>query len=102
MMEVESAFLSKDENQENVFNVLNKVLTDLNRSKKTTIVEGETTIHLKIVPQFSDPPPIHDHMVPLFNDKFRQFSLDSWDLTTRQVGFHWQLNSNLVQSLKFN
>lgn len=86
MMEIESAFLSKDETRENVFNVLYKVLTDLNRSKKTTIIEGETTIHLKIVAQFTDPPPIHDHMVPLFNDRFSQFPLDSWDLTTQQVG----------------
>lgn len=89
MMEIESAFLSKDETRENVFNVLNKVLTDLNRSKKTTIIEGETTIHLKIVEQFNDPPQIHDHMVPLFNEKFSQFPLDSWDLTTQQVGSNW-------------
>lgn len=85
MMEVESAFLSGDENKENVFNVLNKVLTDLNRKKMTTIIEGETTIHLKIIAHFNDPPLIYNHLVPLFNDNFYKHPIETWDLTTQQV-----------------
>lgn len=85
MMEAESTFLSKDETKENVFKVLNKVLTDLNASKMTTIIEGETTIHLKIISHFSDPPVIYDHLVPLLNDHFKNIPRESWDLTTQQV-----------------
>lgn len=85
MMEAESTFLSRDENKENVFKVLDKVLTDLNANKMTTIVEGETTIHLKITSHFSDPPMIYDHLVPLLNDKFKGIPRDAWDLTTQQV-----------------
>lgn len=85
MMEAESTFLSKDESKENVFKVLNKVLNDLNASKMTTIVEGETTIHLKIISHFNDPPMIYDHLVPLLNDKFKDIPREAWDLTTHQV-----------------
>lgn len=85
MMEAESTFLSKDETKENVFKVLNKVLTDLNARKMTTIIEGETTIHLKIISLFSDPPVIYDHLVPLLNDHFKNIPRESWDLTTQQV-----------------
>ncbi|XP_031628236.1 GATOR complex protein NPRL2 [Contarinia nasturtii] len=85
MMEAESTFLSRDEGKANVFKVLNKVLTDLNANKATTIVEGETTIHLKIISYFSDPPIIYDHLVPMFNDKFKDIPRDTWDLTTQQV-----------------
>lgn len=85
MMEAESGFLSKDDGKENVFKFLNKVLTDLNMYKKTTITEGATTIQLKTVTHFTDPPPINDFMVPLLNPKFQRVSLDAWDLTTQQV-----------------
>lgn len=85
MMEAESTFLSKDEGKTNVFKVLNKVLTDLNANKMTTIIEGETTIHLKIISHYSDPPKIHDHMVPLLNDQFKDVPREAWDLTTQQV-----------------
>lgn len=85
MMEAESTFLSKDESKENVFKVLNKVLTDLNAFKMTTIVEGETTIHLKIISHYCDPPMIYDHMVPQLNEKFKNIPRDAWDLTTQQV-----------------
>lgn len=85
MMEAESTFLSKDESKENVFKVLNKVLTDLNANKMTTIIEGETTIHLKIISNFSDPPMIYDHLVPMLNDKFKDIPREAWDLTTQQV-----------------
>lgn len=86
MMEDESGFLSKDDdNKLNVFKVLNKVLTDLNQKKMTTIVEGETTIYLKIVSHFNDPMPVHDHLVPLLSQQFKEIPIDAWDLTTQQV-----------------
>lgn len=85
-MEDESGFLSKeDESKGHIFRVLNKVLTDLNQKKVTTIVEGETTIYLKIVSHRNDPPPVHDHLVPLMCPQFGETPVDAWDLTTQQV-----------------
>lgn len=97
MMEAESTFLSKDESKENVFKVLKKVLTDLNASKMTTIIEGETTIHLKIISHLIDPPTIiSDHLVPLLNEKFKDIPRDAWDLTTQQAGFNWYSTAQSV------
>lgn len=86
MMEDESGFLSKDDDKKiNVFNVLNKVLTDLNQTKMTTIIEGETTIYLKIVSHLCDPMPVHDHLVPFLSPQYKETPIDAWDLTTQQV-----------------
>lgn len=86
MMEDESGFLSKDDdNKLNVFKVLNKVLTDLNQTKMTTIIEGETTIYLKIVSHLSDPMPVYDHLVPFLSPQYKEVPIDAWDLTTQQV-----------------
>lgn len=88
-MEDESGFLSKDEdNKLNVFKVLNKVLNDLNQTKVTTIIEGETTIYLKIVSHYCDPMLVYDHLVPLMNPQFNELPIDAWDLTTQQVTDH--------------
>lgn len=85
MMEAESMFLSRDGGKENVLKVLTKVLTDLNARKMTTIIEGETTIHLKIISHYCDPSVIYDHMVPILNDTFKDIPREAWDLTTQQV-----------------
>lgn len=86
MMEDETGFLSKDDdNKLEIQNVLAKVLSDLNEKRVTTIVEGETTIHLKIVSIKSDPPPVLDHMVPLFNTHYTNIPCEVWDLTTQQI-----------------
>lgn len=90
-MEAESMFLSKDGGKENVHKVLTKVLTDLNANKMTTIIEGETTIHLKIISHYCDPPVIYDHMVPILNDTFKDIPREAWDLTTQQVFIQFQL-----------
>lgn len=92
MMEEESGFLSKDDdNSMNVFRVLNKVLTDLNQKKMTTIIEGETTIYLKIVSHLNDPMPVYDHLVPFLSPQFKEVPIDAWDLTTQQVELNNQL-----------
>lgn len=86
MMEDENGFLSReDDDKANVFKVLNKVLTDLNQNKMTTIIEGETTIYLKIITHFNDPPEVYDHLVPILNEQFCEVPIEVWDLTTQQV-----------------
>lgn len=86
MMEDETGFLSKeDDDKERIKILLNKILLDLNEKKVTTIVEGETTIYLKIVTHQPDPPIVYDHLVPLFCPDYENMPLDIWDLTTQQV-----------------
>lgn len=86
MMEEESEFLSKEHNKiERIQNFLNKIRIDLNEKKVSTVVEGKTTIYLKILYHKRDPVPVNDHLVPLLRPEFYEMPKDVWDLTTQQV-----------------
>ncbi|CAO1394301.1 unnamed protein product [Diamesa tonsa] len=85
MMEDETGFLSKEDNKSKIQSILNKILKDLNEKYLSTVIEGETTIHLKIVKIQTDPPLCFDSQVPVLKSEFENMSLESWDLTTRQV-----------------
>lgn len=86
MMEDESEFLSQDEeNYDRIKRILELTLKDLNDKRETRIVEGETTIFLKIVQTMEDPPPVFDHQVPQLKAEFSKIPLESWDLTTQQL-----------------
>ncbi|XP_058063478.1 GATOR complex protein NPRL2 isoform X2 [Anopheles bellator] len=69
----------------NIHNLLTCILRDLNECQVATIVEGSTTIYLKIGRLKPDPPPVQDHQVPLLCRGFEDTDLDAWDLTTQQV-----------------
>lgn len=49
------------------------------------MIEGDTTIYLKIVTHKPDPPVVKDHMVPLLLVDYKNTPLENWDLTTQQV-----------------
>ncbi|XP_037931641.1 GATOR complex protein NPRL2-like, partial [Teleopsis dalmanni] len=86
MMEEENCFLSKvEDNKLKLQHIFETVIRDLNEKKVTTIVEGDTTIYLKIVTHKPDPPIVKDHMVPLLLVDFKNTPLDNWDLTTQQI-----------------
>lgn len=85
MIESECGFLSKEEHRPKINTMLNKIMKDLNESRVCTIVEGETTIYLKILKIPNDPPDVHDHQVPILSKNFENMSLEHWDLTTQQV-----------------
>lgn len=86
MMEDENEFLSQDEeNYDRIKRILEITLRDLNEKRETRIIEGETTIFLKIVQTQEDPPPVYDHQVPQLKDEFSRIPLESWDLTTQQL-----------------
>uniref|UniRef100_A0A6M2DGE4 Putative nitrogen permease regulator 2-like protein n=1 Tax=Xenopsylla cheopis TaxID=163159 RepID=A0A6M2DGE4_XENCH len=82
-MEEESGFLS-DGDTTRYFGLLDRVLNDLNTYRQCTVVEGETTIYLKIVQAATDPPIVKDHVVPVFVEEYLAKPED-WDLTTQQV-----------------
>ncbi|ETN65389.1 tumor suppressor putative 4 [Anopheles darlingi] len=85
MMEEESSFLSMPDKRDNIHNLLECILRDLNERHVATIVEGSTTIYLKIGRLKPDPPLVQDHQVPLLCRGFEDTDLDAWDLTTQQV-----------------
>ena len=85
MIETECAFLSRDEYRPRIQHMLNKIMKDLNEKRTCTIVEGETTIYLKILRIAEDPPEVADFQVPILRPEFQNMSFDSWDLTTQQV-----------------
>lgn len=86
MMEDESEFLSQDEeNSDRIKRILEIALNDLNEKRETNIVEGETTIFLKIVEIHDDPPLVADHQVPHLNPEYAELPIESWDLTTQQL-----------------
>lgn len=84
-IETECAFLSRDEYRPRIQHMLNKIMKDLNEKRVCTLVEGETTIYLKIGKITEDPPDVFDYQVPVLRPEFRDMSFDSWDLTTQQV-----------------
>ncbi|XP_058127224.1 GATOR complex protein NPRL2 [Anopheles ziemanni] len=85
MMEEETSFLSNPEKNGTICNLLSCILRDLNERQVATIVEGDTTIYLKIGRHKPDPPMVQDHQVPLLCRGFEDTDLDAWDLTTQQV-----------------
>lgn len=86
ILEDESEFLSQDEeNYDRIKRILEITLKDLNDKRETRIVEGETTIFLKITQTQEDPPPVYDHQVPQLKKEFAAVPSESWDLTTQQL-----------------
>lgn len=88
-MEQESDFLSNENKTEHEKGrlpaMLKQILEDLNSHGMTTVIEGTTTMHLKVVKVASDPPHVSDHHVPIFIVDQNVFREELWDLTTQQV-----------------
>ncbi|XP_021927171.1 GATOR complex protein NPRL2 [Zootermopsis nevadensis] len=88
-MEQESGFLSNENKSESekvrLSTMLKQILEDLNSHRMTTVIEGTTTMHLKVVKVASDPPHVSDHHVPLFIMDQNMYREQQWDLTTQQV-----------------
>lgn len=82
---MEYSFLSKEEFRPRIQLMLNKIISDLNESRQSTITEEETTVHLKIARIADDPCEVTDYQVPILKPEFENVQLESWDLTTQQV-----------------
>lgn len=85
LMEEEEFLSQVDDNHDKILRILESTLRDLNANGVTTIVEGEITIHLKIIRNPEDPPPVLDHQVPQLRIEFADIPLEAWDLTTQHV-----------------
>ncbi|XP_066998360.1 GATOR1 complex protein NPRL2 [Anabrus simplex] len=87
-MEQETGFLSSENQSSEKLRLplmLNQILMDLNLHGKSTVIEGTTTMHLKVVKMAPDPPSVADHHVPIFTIDQNLFREQHWDLTTQQV-----------------
>lgn len=65
LMEEETAFVSGGSSK--LPTLLAHLLHDLNTHRKATLVEGDTVMHLKVLEVRKDPPPVHDHDVPVLS-----------------------------------
>ena len=84
MLEKENEFLSKEENTEDLQDVMEEVYRQLNDQSKAIVQVGRYMLNLKVVPNKPDPPAIHDWHVPvLLIDQ--NLGKDDWDLTTKEV-----------------
>ncbi|XP_063545935.1 GATOR complex protein NPRL2-like [Cydia strobilella] len=63
IMEEETRFVSSGATR--LPTLLAHLLHDLNTHRKSTLVEGDTVMHLKVVEVRADPAPVHDHDVPV-------------------------------------
>ncbi|XP_044732907.1 GATOR complex protein NPRL2 isoform X2 [Chrysoperla carnea] len=84
-MELENGFLSNQEKPGKLIVMLRQVMDDINSQNMCTLTEGTTITHLKVVKVADDPPPVLDHLVPIFSPNKDDFVIDQWDLTTHQV-----------------
>ncbi|KAL1132145.1 hypothetical protein AAG570_010102 [Ranatra chinensis] len=89
VLEVESSFLSQREanycQEKRLIDMLDQVMVGLNSEGMCTLIEGNSSTHLKVVKIRSDPPPVLDHQVPVFVESLESFQGEQWDLTTQQI-----------------
>ena len=84
MLEKENEFLSKEENTEQLKILMEEVYFQLNDKNKAIVQVGRYMLNMKVVPNKSDPPAIHDWNVPVLLID-RNLGKDDWDLTTKEV-----------------
>ena len=84
MLEKENEFVSNEENTEELKSLMEQVYFELNDKHNAIVQVGRYTLNLKVVPNKSDPPPVHDWSVPVLLID-RNLGKEDWDLTTKEV-----------------
>eukprot|EP01103_Thecamoeba_quadrilineata_P018450 TRINITY_DN701_c0_g1_i1.p1 TRINITY_DN701_c0_g1~~TRINITY_DN701_c0_g1_i1.p1 ORF type:complete len:224 (+),score=31.84 TRINITY_DN701_c0_g1_i1:52-723(+) len=65
-LETESEFIYRETSKSRILDIITRILSHLNSTGECIIpVDAANTIHLKIFPHISSPPPILDHEVPV-------------------------------------
>jgi hypothetical protein len=86
MLEKENEFISREEHTEELKTLMEEVYFQLNDKHKAIVQVGRYMLNLKVVPNRTDPPPIHEWSVPVLLID-RNLGKDDWDLTTKEVDF---------------
>lgn len=84
MLEKENEFVSKEEHTEELKQLMEDVYFQLNDKHNAIVQIGSYMLNLKVVPNKSDPPPVHDWSVPVLLID-RNLGKEDWDLTTKEV-----------------
>jgi hypothetical protein len=85
-LELESQFLSQAHNKAQLGQILKQIYHELNTKDETAIpVDMAHSIHLKLAPQFAQPPPIYEHQVPVPICDLMELVNPEWDLTQQQI-----------------
>ena len=94
MLEKENEFISREEHTEELKILMEEVYFQLNDKHKAIVQVGRYMLNLKVVPNRTDPPPIHEWSVPVLLID-RNLGKDDWDLTTKEVYF--KILTNVLQ-----
>ncbi|KAJ3158270.1 Nitrogen permease regulator 2 [Geranomyces michiganensis] len=66
--------------------ILEQILEDLNSYAECQIpINDSSTINLKLFPKYPDPPPVHDHEVPVLVVRLARIMDKHWDMTLRRI-----------------
>jgi len=84
MLEKENEFISREEHTEELKTLMEEVYFQLNDKHKAIVQVGRYMLNLKVVPNRTDPPPIHEWSVPVLLID-RNLGKDDWDLTTKEI-----------------
>ena len=86
MLEKENEFVSREEHTDELKQLMEDVYSQLNDKHNAIVQIGRYMLNLKVVPNKSDPPPVHDWSVPVLLID-RNLGKEDWDLTTKEVRY---------------
>uniref|UniRef100_A0A7S2R7X6 Nitrogen permease regulator 2 n=1 Tax=Mucochytrium quahogii TaxID=96639 RepID=A0A7S2R7X6_9STRA len=85
-IEIESFFISKEENKDRLQGILENVLSDLSNWGESIIqIDNANLLALQITPRLVDPPGVSNHQVPVQIKELDRLVTKEWDLTIQQV-----------------
>ncbi|RKP12776.1 nitrogen permease regulator 2-domain-containing protein [Piptocephalis cylindrospora] len=88
-LEEEQGLLSREGGKEQLRVVMEQMYEDLNLHRECRVpLESGTTLNLKLFPSRPNPPPVHDHVVPVSVVDLVALSDHRWDMTMQRVMRH--------------
>ncbi|KAI8587052.1 nitrogen permease regulator 2-domain-containing protein [Geranomyces variabilis] len=81
-----TSHLSQSRGDPTLGDILEQILEDLNSYAECQIpINDSSTINLKLFPKYPDPPPVHDHEVPVLVVRLARIMDKHWDMTLRRI-----------------
>ncbi|CAG0899339.1 unnamed protein product [Cyprideis torosa] len=85
-VEEEHGFLSKQEREQDLVDLMNQVFNDLrDRGASTVRINDANTVHLAVHQIRVDPDPVREYDVPVFVGGKEALVTDKWDLNAQQI-----------------